>query len=111
MESALIRPVIHLLLHVLLPFLVARRFSPEGYWRPFLLMMLGWAIDLDHLLATPIYQPDRCGIGFHPLHGVWMFALSLGLSAYPRTRWLGLGVLLHLLLDLSDCACLWLSLR
>ena len=25
-------------------------------------------VDLDHLLATPLYNPDRCSLGFHPLH-------------------------------------------
>ena len=28
-------------------------------------------IDLDHLLATPIFDPARCSIGFHPLHSYY----------------------------------------
>ena len=106
----MLRPLIHLLAHVLVPFLLARRLAPGGWRRPFLLMMLSWAIDLDHLLATPIFHPDRCSIGFHPLHGAAMLALSLLLTMAPRTRWIGVGVLLHLLLDLTDCACLWVGM-
>ena len=41
-------------------------------------------VDLDHLLADPIYDPERCSIGFHPLHSIpaivvyaLMFALPL----------------------------------
>ena len=28
-------------------------------------------IDLDHLLATPIFDPNRCSINFHPLHSYY----------------------------------------
>jgi hypothetical protein len=31
-------------------------------------MALTIIVDLDHLLADPIYDPNRCSIGFHPLH-------------------------------------------
>ena len=31
-------------------------------------MMATMLVDLDHLFADPIYDPDRCSIGFHPLH-------------------------------------------
>ena len=41
---------------------------------------LGWLIDLDHLLADPVYAPDRCSIGFHPLHTAPAVVL-LGLGA------------------------------
>lgn len=100
----MIRPLTHILLHLLVPFLLARRFSPAGWKRPFLLMMLAWGIDLDHLLATPIYQSDRCSIGLHPLHGWAVLVLAFVLLSPRQTRWLGLGLLLHLSLDGLDCA-------
>ena len=62
-------------------------------------------IDLDHLLADPIFDPDRCSIGFHLLHG-WEAALAYGvLLLIPRwwTRALGLGALWHLAVDYGDC--------
>ncbi len=34
-------------------------------------MLATMAIDLDHLLADPVFDPDRFCIGFHPLHTVW----------------------------------------
>ncbi|MFA5421042.1 MAG: DUF6122 family protein [Patescibacteria group bacterium] len=35
-------------------------------------------IDLDHLLASSIFDPNRCSIGFYPLHTIWaLFFYSL----------------------------------
>jgi hypothetical protein len=62
-------------------------------------------IDLDHLLASPIFDPDRCSIGFHLLHG-WEAAIAyLLMLAIPRwwVRALGLGALWHLAIDWGDC--------
>lgn len=62
-------------------------------------------IDLDHLLASPIFDPDRCSIGFHLLHG-WVAALIYAaMVLVPRwwVRALGLGALWHLAVDWGDC--------
>ena len=58
----------HILLHFVIPAIVAGLFFREYWKKAFLIMTLTILVDLDHLLATPIYDPDRCGIGFHPLH-------------------------------------------
>ena len=34
-------------------------------------------VDLDHLLANPIYDPCRCSIGFHPLHNYFAIVIYL----------------------------------
>ena len=66
-------------------------------------MMATMLVDVDHLLATPIYDPARCSIGFHPLH------LPLPIVAYaifcfiPKLRLLGLGLVIHMALDAADC--------
>jgi hypothetical protein len=97
------RPVIHLLLHVVVPATVALIWYRERWWRAWLWMLAGWLIDLDHLLADPIYAPGRCSIGFHPLHtapATFVYAL---LCVPRRTRLLGLGLLIHVGLDAIDC--------
>jgi hypothetical protein len=66
-------------------------------------------VDLDHLLATPIFDAHRCGIGFHPLHSGWAIGGYVGVAVLPRTRWLGVGLLIHMGLDAVDC--LWIGLR
>ena len=60
----------HLILHFLIPFIIAAYLYREQWLRPFLIMMLATLIDLDHLIADPIYDPNRCSVGFHPLHSL-----------------------------------------
>ncbi|WP_203323668.1 DUF6122 family protein [Pseudoxanthomonas beigongshangi] len=98
-----LRPFIHLLLHVLVPVATARLFWPKEWKRAAAWMLAGWIIDLDHLLADPIYAPGRCSLGFHPLH-TWPAMLLYGALVVPRrTRWFGVGLLIHIALDGLDC--------
>lgn len=71
--------------------------------RAYLLLLAGLVIDLDHLLADPVYDPLRCSIGFHPLHTWPALILYFAFTCFARTRILGIGLLLHLLLDAADC--------
>lgn len=96
--------VAHLLLHALVPAFVAFLFFRARWRQAWLLMMATMLVDLDHLLADPIYDPHRCSIGFHPLHTWPAIALYAALSLHPRTRLVGLGLVIHMLLDFSDCA-------
>ncbi|MEG2981709.1 MAG: DUF6122 family protein [Stenotrophomonas sp.] len=103
-----LRAIFHLLLHLAVPALVAWLFfrDPEksvGFGRAWLLLLLGWAIDIDHLLADPIYAPDRCSIGFHPLHTAPAIAVYGALVVPRRTRLFGIGLLIHIALDAIDC--------
>ena len=103
-----LRAILHLLLHLAVPALVAWLFfrDPQesvGFRRAWLLLLLGWVIDIDHLLADPIYAPDRCSIGFHPLH-TGPAIVVYGALAVPRTtRLFGIGLLIHIALDMIDC--------
>ena len=60
-------------------------------------------IDVDHLLATPIFDPNRCSINFHPLHSYYAIAVYVGMVFFPKTRIVGIGLLLHILADSADC--------
>jgi len=60
-------------------------------------------VDLDHLLANPIYDPTRCSIGFHPLHTELPIIAYAVISIFPKTRLIGLGLLIHMILDSIDC--------
>lgn len=96
--------ILHLVLHVLVPGAVAAAFFRVQWRRVWLIMLATMTVDLDHLLATPVYDPQRCSIGFHPLHTLPMIAVYIYLALMPRTRLIGLGLMLHMLLDFSDCA-------
>jgi hypothetical protein len=66
-------------------------------------MIATMLVDLDHLLATPIYDPARCSIGFHPLHQWPIIIGYILLCFFPRTRFIGIGLVIHMLLDSIDC--------
>lgn len=99
-----LRPALHLVLHALVPALVAFIGYRKQWLRAWLWMLAGWLIDIDHLLADPIYAPGRCSIGFHPLHTVPAIAVYALLLIPRRTRPLGLGLMIHIALDALDCA-------
>jgi hypothetical protein len=98
------RAVFHLVLHALVPLAIARVFFRERWRRAWLWMLAGWLIDIDHLWADPVYVPDRCSIGFHPLHRVPAIAVYALLLLPRRTRLLAIGLLVHIGLDGLDCA-------
>ena len=86
-----------------MPGLVALGFYRRNFWRAWGIMCLAMLVDVDHLLASPIYDPDRCSIGFHPLHSELAIAgYGLALLAEPL-RLLAIGLLLHMALDGLDC--------
>lgn len=93
----------HLLLHLLVPGMVAVIWYRRRWARAWLLLLTGWLIDLDHLLADPIYAPGRCSIGFHPLHTAPAILVYGALTLPQRTRLLGIGLLIHIGLDALDC--------
>ena len=69
----------------------------------YLLMVSTMLVDVDHLLANPVYDAERCSIHFHPLHKLWFVALYLVLCLFPKTRLPGLGLTIHMALDALDC--------
>ena len=100
----MIRPVVHLLLHIAVPAAVARVAWRERFLKTWLVLVATMIVDVDHLLADPVYDPTRCSIGFHPLHQPAAIALYVLAAAWPRTRVVGIGLLIHMLLDGIDCA-------
>ena len=60
-------------------------------------------IDLDHLMANPIFDTDRCSINFHPLHSYYAIGIYFLMLIPNKTRLIGLGLLIHILADSADC--------
>ena len=96
-------PFIHLVLHVLVPGIAARLAYREIWLKAWLIMLLTMLVDLDHLLASPVYDPNRCGIGFHPLHSYPVLGAYILVLLVPKLRIIGVGLLLHMGLDYMDC--------
>jgi len=107
MVDVVMRPIIHMILHFALPAAIAKGFYPRTFLKAWLIMMATMLIDLDHLLADPIYDPGRCSIGFHPLHQYPVIVLYALAAAWPKTRLIGIGLLIHVFLDGIDC--LWMN--
>jgi hypothetical protein len=103
----MIRPVLHIVLHLLVPGVVARGAFAEKWKQAWGIMILTMIIDADHLLADPVYDPDRCGIGFHPLHSFAAIAVYVLLALPAKTRVVGIGLLIHMALDGLDC--IWMG--
>lgn len=103
------RAVLHILAHFLVPAALApavRKLMGSTrswiyYWA---IMSATIVVDLDHLLADPLYDPNRCSIGFHPLHSFWAIGVYLLLLVPDKTRVISIGLILHMLLDVIDCA-------
>lgn len=101
--DTMIRTIVHLALHLAAPGAVARIAWREQWRRAWLVMVATMLVDVDHLLANPVFNPHRCSIGFHPLH-TWPAIAAYAIAAWiPSTRWLGVGLLLHMALDWVDC--------
>ena len=93
----------HLAFHFTVPLLVAFLFFRENLKLSYLAMILTMLVDLDHLLASTIYDANRCSIGFHPLHQYWFIAIYLVMSFFSKTRLIGVGLIIHMSLDALDC--------
>lgn len=63
-------------------------------------------VDLDHLLAENLYDKNRCSINFHPLHSYWAILLYFFGLVWKKTRYVAIGLLLHMATDWQDC--LWI---
>jgi hypothetical protein len=101
--------VVHYSLHLLAPCLIVWIFFRQKWKVAGVLMAVVMFVDLDHLLANPIFDPNRCGIGVHPFHSYYAIGLYWVLLWIPNiyTRILAIGLLLHILIDIQDC--LWIK--
>jgi hypothetical protein len=97
------RAAVHLVLHLAVPGAVALLWR-DRWVRAFAILVSMMVIDLDHLIADPIYDPNRCSLGFHPLHAFEPIPLYGMLALWKRTRLAGIGLLIHVALDGVDCA-------
>ena len=102
----MLQTISHYGIHFGLPLIVALLFFKSNWKMAYLIMILGMLIDLDHLLATPIFEANRCSINFHPLHSYYAMAVYVGLAVFKKTRLIGLGLCIHIIADAVDCGML-----
>ena len=106
MTSEILRLFVHYGMHLLAPAAIAYIFFRSKWLKVWFIFLLTLFIDLDHLLAVPIFDPERCSIGFHPLHSYYAIGIYL-IGLYPKqTRIVAIGLLFHIFTDWIDC--LWI---
>ena len=104
--SEIIRTTIHYSLHLIFPLWIAAKWYPTDKKKAYFILLATMLVDLDHLLATPIFDPNRCSIGFHPLHSYYAIAVYCILLYFPKTRLVAIGLVMHMYTDFQDC---WLK--
>jgi hypothetical protein len=101
----MLQTIVHYSLHFLFPGIIAYVFFRKEWKKAWLIMITTMLVDLDHLLADPIFDPDRCSIGFHPLHSYYAIGVYCIMIFFQRWRIIAVGLLFHMLTDYQDC--LW----
>jgi len=95
---------VHYFLHLGFPFFIAYSFFRKDWKVVYLILIATMLVDLDHLLADPIFQANRCSINFHPLHTYYAMIAYVILLFFRRPfNIIGIGLLFHMLTDLIDC--------
>lgn len=99
----MLRHFIHYGIHFVIPILIAFYFFKDNRIRVALILLAGIVIDLDHLWATPLFDPNRCSVGFHPLHSIWAILAYSLMPFFKPTRIVGLALIIHIIADIADC--------
>lgn len=66
-------------------------------------------VDVDHLLADPIFFPGRCSIGFHVLHSEYVIPFYFVGAIFLKRgllKLIAIGLAFHMITDSIDC--LWM---
>jgi hypothetical protein len=99
----MIRPILHYGFHFIIPLCIALLFFPKQWKKVYIIFIGAMLIDIDHILADQIFDPNRCSIGFHPLHSYYAIVVYGILSFFSKTRIIGLALIWHILTDYLDC--------
>lgn len=99
--------ILHYTLHFIAPGLLAYIFFRKNWKVAWLIMVMTMLVDVDHLIADPIFMVNRCSIGFHPLHSYYAILVYFVLLFFRKTRIIAVGLLFHMVTDAIDC--LWMT--
>ena len=94
----------HYFLHVGFPLFIAYVFFRKEWKKVYLIFLATMLVDLDHLVANPIFQANRCSINFHPFHTYNAMIVYVILLFFRRPfNLIGIGLLFHMVTDFIDC--------
>lgn len=95
--------IIHYGLHFVVPLLISLYFFKNQWKKVYGIFLLSMLIDIDHFLANPIFDANRCSINFHPLHTYYALCMYVLILFFKKLRLLSVALLLHLFADYLDC--------
>ncbi|KQT22491.1 hypothetical protein ASG31_03535 [Chryseobacterium sp. Leaf404] len=99
----MLRTFTHYFLHLIFPAAIAYIFFQPQWKKAYFIMVATMLVDLDHLLATPVFDPDRMSVGFHLLHSYPMIAVYfLMLFFKGNIRIIAVSLLFHMFTDFQD---------
>jgi len=101
-----LQQIVHYSLHLLVPAGIAYLYDRENWLKYWLILIATMLVDLDHLWADPMFDPNRCGIGFHPLHteiAITVYVLGMVFVKNRIIKLIFIGLFFHMLTDLIDC--------
>ncbi|WP_461598744.1 DUF6122 family protein [Winogradskyella sp.] len=99
----MLRFSVHYGLHFGLPLIIAIICFRKHWLKMYLIMLAAFVIDLDHLLANPVFDSNRCSINFHPLHSYFAITVYAFMLIPKTTRVFAVGLVAHILSDGADC--------
>ncbi|SHJ41268.1 hypothetical protein SAMN04487911_12038 [Arenibacter nanhaiticus] len=99
----MLRFCVHYGIHFLVPIAIGLLFYKKQRFTVIAILLAGIIIDIDHVFADPLFDPNRCSINFHPLHTYWAIALYVAMLIPKKTRIFGLALVIHIAADITDC--------
>jgi len=103
----ILRFISHYGMHFIVPGIIAYVFFRNNWKKVWLIFTLTMLVDIDHLIATPLFDPNRCSINYHPLHSYFAIVIYALLLIPRKTRIIAIGLLFHMITDYADC--LWIK--
>lgn len=97
-----IRFFIHYGLHFLAPGLIAYKLDPKHWKKSWMILIATMSVDLDHLLSTPVFDPNRMSVGHHILHSYLAIGIYCLMLSFKKTRLVAIGLLFHMITDTID---------
>ena len=100
-----LRTFVHYSLHFLAPGIIAWMFFQAQWDIVWIILLATMIVDIDHVFAKPIFDPNRCSIGFHPFHTYPAIGVYFLLLFVPNfyVQVIAVGLLFHMFTDWQDC--------
>ena len=99
-----IREIVHYFLHLIFPVFIAKIFFKNNWRRAYFILLATMLVDLDHVFADPLFDPNRNSVGYHPLHSYWAIAAYFLGAIFLKGdyRIIAIGLLFHMFTDFQD---------